>query len=457
MPVEIPKNQNESQEKFDIDQAILKEPDFVSFLTKLPDQASIDMEDSETLEKYHKVFLMSKDLDGIDQDYKTDIENLIGAPIEGEQAEGFKSQELLINAYTNNPEAIEMLEVPLEKYKKLAEETKELEKEVEKLSGSEKTLEQSVKELETQRKELLDARKTTESWFGGKLTWLSAAMEWFISGDAKEAEKILKNPDISDEQRAKAEETLNYWTEGTRGLQARKLVKEKYGISLSQKSLDKKLGEIEIEMVEKVQKLTAMDQTGRLEEIKNIKGLQSGQFQTLRRQIFEGVLPVREIFTKAKKQIYDRMVRIIKNPAKKASSSFSEAQQFYDKLVLISNGYDGEEIANGVDANILSQFKETEFQKGLAKTIEDRAREDIEKNFARADYKEKNLNHFVENILGFATRGILGSKKGEEVRKFVLETLEDIAEDLGKGTDQESLAKILIAKRIMAKIKNHKI
>jgi len=457
MPVEMPQNQKESREKFDIDQAILNNPEFVSFLTKLPDQSSVDMGDSETLEKYHDVFLMSKDLEGIDQDYKTYIENLIGSPIEGEQSQSFKSQELLINAYVNNPEAVAELKAPLETYKKLAEETKELEKEVEQLSNSGETLEQSVKELETQRKELLDARKTTESWFGGKLIWFSAAMEWFISGDAKEAEKILKNPDISDEQRAKAEETLEYWTAGTRGLQARKLVKEKYGISLSQKVLDGKLDEIEREIVANVRKLTAMDQSEKLEEIKNIKGLMPGQFQALRRQIFEGILPAKEIFAKAKKQIYSRMLGIIKNPFKSAEKNFGEAQQFYDKLILVANGWSGEEIADGADASLLGQFQETEFQKGLSAAIEDRAGEEIEKIFARADYKEKNLNYFIEGIFGFAARGALGSKRGEEVRKFVLKTLEEITEDLGKEADQESMAKILIAKRIMAKIKSRKI
>ncbi len=402
------------EKKFDSEKA-LNVKGFAEFLAKHSDAESFDMENEEELEKRFQTFEIVQAVD-------KDIQNLYGNEIQKEFEIKLDDNdrkaigESLYDKALNNPEELKELQDKIKLFKELPLQIKETEERLAALGNVDEFDEKIV--LKTQESNTIALAKENSGLFGNikitarTLKWMVKLIPRYIPGLMNDLEKSkfdYEGSDVSD-----------IWA-------AKNIVKEKY----ENQDLGEILQQIDADIEATEVMLDAVKST---EELKKIS---EESFGNLKKGLFEDIKGQHVLMESVKEKVWTKLKGMMDLGT---IEGLDKSQKYFETL-------------NQKDSEV-----DTDISTGDSEHVQDKINEKIEivasKIIKGAVLNQKGganmFSNLEKTLAPILEKDKLGTKKGNELRDFITETLTEALNSLGSSTEEKT--KKIIVSRLIVKI-----
>jgi hypothetical protein len=335
-----------------------------------------------------------------------------------------------------NPEEILELKAKLESYQASIERIKLAEETLEQLGNAEITS-TKLDELKDEQSTLSIARKYSGN--GGAIRYAFTYLKNVVKGAVAVDERVM---DFFNVEFKPTEFYSDYKKESKQFKEETSKI-EKFGEigKLDREKIDTMLEGV-VSEISKVEEILT-----NIKDASGMKEMSTVLFDKLRKDLLKGVSGVAEFKNLIQEKAKKRLENMVGNPVEDRSmKDLEEAQGTFEGLRNSSKTSE-----TGIDA--LGGVDQVEFQKGLNEAIEKKTSEDIFEAVMHSklgkgafDNLNKALSKFVENKK-------IGSKEGDEARKFIITAIEEVVANM--GNDKEDIAKKLMCAEIINNMKKN--
>jgi hypothetical protein len=399
-------------EVFDIDKA-MNTKGFIEFLAKYPDAKDFDMEDAKEVGKRFEVFGKKEEVKkGLKEAFAKEIQEKMGIKLSNEDLASMDAE--IERRAIENPEEINRQKEHLALFAELPGKIAALDADMVRLSGG-RTTEQMSTELEGHRT-IGGALDVSKSYFGkiGKTTMYARVIGGFVSSKIAHRGETGKIQDAMD--------TVNnrYATDG-------KPLDQKEVTALV-KTTNENISEI-------------MQKLGEIRKKGADKSFAERDFAAAEANILGTMNDFKALTEIIQKKAADSLNDML---TKGTVPSLDKAQE---KLALLKSVQ--ENTKTGV--NPLAGFNDLMFQDMLDAAVQEKVKDHMTEAVLNAKLGNNALKNLENALEAFTGKERVGSLEGDEAQAFIVDTLEEIRDEL--GDNEEAQTKKLMLARILVKIK----
>jgi hypothetical protein len=367
---------------------------FAEFLAQHDDAESFDLDDADAIEARYKTYKnKEKAADGMVKFISTELKDQgLGIKFDDPELIGHIKEQMHSMALENPEKMGEIFEAVTE-FDRLGKEIAQVEAKISEL-GEKGKIEETLAELE-KKEGVLDKASDEVSWDSRFVTNLYA---FFGSED------------------------------GIARKGARVATQQEYGIKLDTEAISSELYETRQRIADMKKAITSLDQleafsVGAKERNAELEGILGAAFGANE-----------AIHKMAREKVDKKLGELMK-------SKPDEAQKFLDTLRSV----------NGEGALAIDYFdvkgKEKDLQQRIDARIEQQILLDMQSVIEKTPLGDKSYDKLTKSLKAFVDRQEVGSKKGDDARRFVLKSLEEVAQQVApKDKARSLLVRFMISK-----------
>ncbi len=415
-----------AQEKMTIDRA-MNAKGFAEFLADHPDADSFDMSNEEEVGKRFEVFKMVEEVGKeMKEIYAGHIQKEMGIRLERDDL--FCIDDYLDTLAIENPEELKEMQGKFAAFKALPQEINKFERELSRLGVAPALSTQ----LDTMREDWQNLQKVKGDISDVGKTKLAFETVFTFAKSMPMLLEILPGVNMSREYKA---EVIHDRQRVTGRWDALKAVKEKFG-ELEPEDVAKKMAGLE-------EQITTIENTlASIDELEQFKSLSEQMFGDVKKKVLGGITEIAGLSEAIQRKAQDQLVGLTN---KGTFAALTQAQKRFDTLKAAAE-------SNEEGINPIGSIDEEGFQRSVDEALKVKASNEIMSIVMRTKMGDNALTRLEKALGPFLKNDKIGSKEGDEAKKFIVGALNEVAENL--DTSNESRAKRLMISRIIFKINN---